>query len=254
MVKCKRGGKMKAKFIKQFVQSTYKPEKRTPEIDGYKLDESLSDEYITTYWNDEHKKGVVSVRPTDDMQDIMSDVKIFLNMYKRDARFVKNWRLLDKAGRKYKFENLTGIGYSLGAYVLEKYKNAPKFKEIFLVSKPVAFQDLKDFKPLPNATEIRSKIDIVSALKPLQEEAVKTELIEPTTMNPIKEHKIEHIFKELDDDKEIGFGVEIDKMKVSELKRIIKKLRKGHASQFPISGKKKKELISMVDELLQKGK
>lgn len=252
MVQKKQGGKLKAKLIKQFAQSTYKPEKRTPEIDGYKLDESLSDEYITTYWDDEQKKGVVSVRPTDDLRDVLSDTKLFFNLYKRDARFVRNWRLLDKVGRKYKFENLIAIGYSLGAYVLEKYKNAPKFKEIFLVSKPVALQDLRDFKPLPNATEIRSKLDIVSALKPLQEEAVKTELIEPTTMNPIKEHKIEHIFKELDEDKEIGFGV--NKMKVSELKQMIKKLRKGKANKYPISGKNKKELLAMLDELLGKDK
>lgn len=245
----KRGGKMKASLIKHFIQSTYLPEKRTPEIDGYKLDESLSDKYITTYWSDEKKKGVVSIRPSHDFGDVVSDVKAALNIYRKDKRFTSGWRMLDRVGKKYGFDNMTALGYSLGAIVLEKYKNAEKFKEIFLVSKPVLPSDIKKgVKPLSNATEIRSKLDITSFFKPWQEEAKNVELVKATTVNPIKEHQLSHFFKEIDPDKEIGFGA--NKMKVKELKQMIKKLRKGKASKYPITGKNKKELVKMLDELL----
>lgn len=249
--KCKlRGGKMQSKLILQFVKSTYiKPEPE--EIGSYKLDKKLTTEFVTVYWDDENKKGVVSVRPTDDFRDVLSDIKAGLNLnFQKDKRFTSGWKTLTNAGRKYGYQNLTAIGYSLGAIVLNYYKNVESFKEVFLVSLPVLPVDIAKGKKVPsNATEIRSKFDPVSFLKTWQDEAgPQNVIVTATSANPGKEHKISHIFKQIDPEQEIGLG-NPGKMKIKDLKAEIKKLRKGKAKQYQLSKKNKKQLIEMLSEL-----
>ena len=82
------------------------------------------------------------------------------------------------------------------------------------MSLPVLPSDILLKKKIsPNATEIRSKLDITSLLKPWQEESKNTELIAAETINPIKEHQAKNIFPRIDPEKEIGLG-NINKLKL----------------------------------------
>lgn len=247
-----RGGKMKSSLILNFVRSSYtypQPE----QINNYKLDKKLTTNTEAVYWDAEAKKGVVSVRPTHTLNDVLVDIKAGLNInFQKDKRFTTGWATLTKAGRKYGFENLIAIGYSLGAIVVNHYKDVEKFKEVFLVSLPVLPVDIWKGKKVPsNATEIRSKFDPTSLLKPWQEEAgPQNVVVTATSANPIKEHKVSHFFKQIDPQQEIGLGSDITKMKVAELKQMIKKLRRGKAKEYKLTGKKKSELIQMIESLM----
>ena len=71
---------------------------------------------------------------------------------------------MDKIKQKYgDLSNWEAIRYSLGAIMLEKYKSANQFKNVYLVSKPVLPIDIyQGVKLLSNAIEIRSKLDATS--------------------------------------------------------------------------------------------
>jgi hypothetical protein len=224
------------------------------QLHKYVKDTQLSDTWTQVYWNDEMNKGIIFNRQTEDLRDVWSDVKAALNIFKSDKRFKNGWRVMNEARNKYggldKFE---GIGYSLGAMVLEHYKYANEFSHIYFISKPVLPIDIYNgLKPLKNATEIRSKLDPVNLLKPWQDEANESILITGKTVNPLKEHKQQEILGRLDPDMVVGSGININKLKVAELKLMIKQLRHGDAKRYPISGKSKKELVIMANQLHKK--
>jgi hypothetical protein len=258
----KVGGAMKASNLQKFIEATYKS---TPdEIEGYKLDKTLSNKFTKVYWNDELKKGVVSEKPTDTMEDVATDVysAIFGKYLNKHPRFKKSWGVYDKIKKKYgSLSNWVASGYSLGAIVLEHYPSVNEFSEVFLISKPVLPYDIyKGIKPLKNATEIRSKLDATSILKPLQNKADREEIVNNDTLNPLKEHQQKNVFKKIDPEKELGdpnvkTGVGrktklLKGMKVRELKMFAKKLGKARKQRVLVGGKRKCELKNMVCELM----
>jgi hypothetical protein len=249
--KDKKGGALKVGVIQEFINASSNFGK-VEKVDNFIIDSALSDKWTQIYWNQNLNKGVIMNRQTEDLRDILSDIKAGLNLFKTDKRFVHGWAVMDKAKKKYNgLDKFEGIGYSLGAIVLEHYKNADEFSHVYFISKPVLPIDIYNgLKPLKNATEIRSKFDPTSTLKPWQDEAPESILITAKTINPLKEHKQGEVLSRLDKDQVVGGMVDIKKMKVADLKALIKQLRKGDAKSYPIAGKNKKELVEMVKNLM----
>lgn len=257
----KRGGKISVKGLDQFIRSTYE---NTPnEIAGYKLDKKLSTKYTKVYWDDVNKRGIFAERPTSDLRDVASDVLLGLDLTgkiatKIDSRFKNSWATYDKIDKKYGLDKFIGIGYSLGSTVLERYPKVEQLRESLYVSKPVAPSDIiTGKKPVKGATEIRSTLDAVSALKPLQAKAEREKIIKATTWNPFKEHQVAHILPQLNQDEQLGDpNVEtgagqpnFNKMKVTELKQYIKSNRK-RVGGCQVCKKNKKELVQIAHKIL----
>jgi hypothetical protein len=264
----KRGGKMAVSSLKQFILATYKT--NPDEIMGYKLDKSLSTLHTKIYWDDVNKRGVLSERPTHDLVDVLADVTIALDFTKKlfqkiHPRFKSSWSTYDKVDKKYSLHNFVGIAYSLGSYVLSEYSGLSKFKEVFLVSLPVVPGDIltqKDLSKL-NITNIKSKLDAVGFLDRFVSGFKRNVDIKPGTYNPIAEHKIKNTLPRLDQDMQIGdpdvltglgMGVTINNLKITDIKNLIKKLRRGQASKYPITGKNKQQLLDMLVELVNEAK
>lgn len=259
----KVGKAIKVGNLQKFIEATYK--EVTPQtIEGYSLDKGLSTKYTKVYWNDGLKTGIVSERATHDAKDILTDLYagVFGKYLNKHPRFKQSWGTYDKIQNNYgSLNNWILIGYSLGAIVAEHYPKALQFKEIFLISKPVLPVDIFNHrKPLKNSTEIRSKLDATSILKPLQEKADREIVVKNDTMNPLREHQQAHFLPKLGLDTEVGdpnvkSGVGVNqkmlkKMKNSELKTFINLLSKAKKQKRPlIGGRKRKELQSLILEM-----
>lgn len=205
-----RGGKITIKSLKAFIEATYTDVKVYKD---YIRDDTLSTEYTKIYYNPTSKILIASERPTHTKRDVLSDVLAGLDLTgklfkKVDTRFKTAYKTLNNALKKYSDrKNSILIGYSLGAIVAEQFSrdNPEAYDEVFLVSKPVLPSDiLKGNKPLSNVTEVRSELDVTSALKPLQESAEREVVIKAETKNPVTEHKISEVLPRLDQEQEIG--------------------------------------------------
>lgn len=249
----KEGGALKIKTIRDFINASLpKNYGSVSRIGDYVLDFELSNEHTQVYWNQQENKGIVYNRQTEGINDVISDIKAGLNIFRKDKRFTEAWNIMDKVKVKYgSLSRFEAIAYSLGAIVLEHYDKVNEFHHVYYISKPVLPVDLyTNLKPLPNSTEIRSKFDPTSMLKPWQDEAPESILITAHTINPGTEHQQKHVLTRLDDEMVVGKG--INKLKTAEIKALIIKLRKGQATQYQVTNKKKGELLKMLMELLQK--
>jgi hypothetical protein len=255
-----KGGKMKISSLKQFIEASYK---YTPnELFGYTLDKQLSTQNTKVYWDDVNNRGILSEKPTNNISDILADVTIAVDFTKKlydklHPRFRTSWATYDKVEIKYNLENFVAIGYSLGAYILSDYKHLHKFKEAYLVALPVVPGDILNKKDLSslNITSIKSPLDPVGLLGAFTKDTKRKVDIPALSYNPAHEHQIKKTFPRLDQDMEVGdpiiiTGGNYKKMKVSEIKGMIKKLRKGKATQYQLVGKKKSDLIAMLTELI----
>ena len=76
------------------------------------------------------------------------------------------------------------------------------------------------------------------------------------TTNPIKEHQVNHIFPQLDQDMIVGNGIlqdhEIKQLKVHELKVIIKHLHKGKANMYLITGFNKRRISRCFNYIIKR--
>lgn len=267
-----RGGKISVGALKSFIESTY--DSNTNEIKGYMLDNQLSTVHTKVFYNHAKKVLIVVERPTSDKRDVLSDVIAGLDitgmLFKKiDSRYKNSFNVYKKALTKYnQRENSILVGYSLGALVAEEFvrENPGVFSETLLVSKPVI--PARVLSKLPKGTtEIRSELDAVSLLKPLQKKADRELVIKAETYNPVAEHQVKNIFPRLNQEMEVGdeniisgAGIrkkllteaEMKSMTVKELKTVViksrklvpKELRKNH--DFKVSGKSKAEIKNMI--------
>lgn len=263
-----KGGKISVGNLKKFIESTY--DSKTTNIEGYMIDQQLSTMHTKVFYNHAKKVLIVVERPTSDKRDVLSDVIAGLDITgllfkKLDSRYKNSFNVYKKALAKYsQRENSILIGYSLGSLVAEEFarENPKAFSELILVSKPVIPSRVLSKLP-KGTTEVRSTLDAVSALKPLQEKADREVVIKAETLNPFKEHQVSNIFPRLDQEMEVGdesvlSGVgkpsvseaEIKSMSVAELKAFIKNHRKNLPKKYrwayQVTGRNKYDLRNMV--------
>ena len=124
---CAECGTKKSKFIAgqkgkgieaDLAQEAYKPEPRK-NIDGYVLDESLSNKKTKVYHNPDTKKTIVSHKGTDpkDKNDLKNDLLLSVGMLDKSKRFKNAVDISKKASEKYADSELQSVGHSLGSKV-----------------------------------------------------------------------------------------------------------------------------------------
>ncbi len=197
-----RGGRIPVKTLKKFIQfsGTYDPENDT--IDDWKLDKELSNSYAQVYSNKNNSRATVVHRQTKTLYDMLDDVGLITND-KTGDRFEIAKQVQKNAENRYKPENITVIGYSLGALLGKEYADND-IHEIITLNRPVLPSDIRA-KPNPKHYNIKSKADPVSILSYLQQNDPNEIKIQSTSFNPFREHSVD-VLDRLDEDKEIGHG------------------------------------------------
>ena len=186
---------------------------------------------------------------------------IFNYLYnKSNKRFKVSEQVQKKAEKKYKAKGffITTLGSSLGAYLSEEY--GQNSDEVITVSKPTTPADLlTGRKKGKDQYDIRSTRDPIAVLQNFQKG--KNDIVIPSkTWNPYKEHIGDLVSgRLLPEDRVIGkemtgqgFAEMLSRMRLLQLKQLLKLLRgmkRGRARQYPITRKKKKELLKMILEL-----
>ena len=151
-----KGGKLKAKQVKDFLDASYK--KTAPnQLDGYILDKDLSTDTAKVYYNPTTNKAVVAHRGTKGLMDWGNNLAYAIGAYERTNRFKKGKAVQDKAEAKYGKQNISTLGHSQGAILARKL--GKDTKEIINVNPAYGFE-----KPSANEYNIRSGSDVVSGL------------------------------------------------------------------------------------------
>ena len=233
----RKGGSLPANMIKKFIVASH--EKDLKDVGDYKIDRQLSHGWVHVYYNDQKKHCVIVHRGTCTTQR-------FLNKCKRKLR------------RNTKVILLQHWAVVLGAYLSEEY--GQNSDEVITVSKPTTPGDLlTGRKKGKDQYDIRSTRDPIAVLQNLQKG--EHDIVIPSkTWNPYTEHIGDLVSGQLLPEDQVignemtgqGFAEMLSKMRLQQLKQLLKLLRgmkRGRARQYPITRKKKKELLDMILEL-----
>ena len=156
MPRTKKGGKLRAKEVKDFLNASY--DKTPPKhLDGYILDSELSTDTAKVYYNPNTKEAVVAHRGTKGVTDWGNNLAYALGAYEYTPRYKQGKSVQDKAEKKYKKENISTLGHSQGAILARKL--GTDTKEVINVNPAYTFE-----KPKKNEYNIRSSTDVVSGL------------------------------------------------------------------------------------------
>jgi hypothetical protein len=238
----KKGGKISIGNLKNILNDSYT--KTGNDINDYKIDRDLTDDTIKVYKNDKTNEVVVAPKGTSSLGDVATDVKIFAGI--KDKRFLSAKEKLDKVKAKYPDSKIDLVGHSLAGKVVEEIGgNDDRVNNIITLNKPTtAFDIITGRKGIAKQIDIRSKNDMVSLLKPFGTKNQNDIVIEPTSSNPLTEHKIEKL-NDLNQDEIIGNG--LDNLSIKELKIILKQIKqKNKQKSIKISGLKKSQIISLI--------
>lgn len=242
-----KGGSLKVRDIKMFIEDSKNEHPHS--FNDWIPDYDLSTQYVKVYTNKNNSQVVVMHRGTNDIYDVLTDAGLIFN-HKKGLRFDSSQQIQQLAEQKYKPENITTLGYSLGALLAEMYAS-PNVKEVITFNKALIPYDLN--RELPdNQHDIRTDNDLVSVLKKVKKH--KNDITIPSnSIHPINEHKVDTLDR-LPQDKLIGQGLKhngLKKYKVKELKLLIKKTSKEKGIKVHITGLNKNELVILLDKLLQ---
>ena len=191
---------------------------------------------------------------TSSLGDVATDIKMAFGY--KDKRFKDAQQKLNQIKSKYPNNKIDIAGHSLGAKVVEEIgANDDRVNNIYTLNKPTTPYDILFNRNKKNdkQIDIRSKKDIVSVLKPLENKNSNDIYIEPETNNILKEHKID-ILDRLDENQIIGNGLGFNgkTLKLYEIKAILKIIKKHRKDlDIIITGKKKNKLLEMLIVLLQ---
>lgn len=160
---------------------------KADDVNGYILDKSLSGKRSQVYHNSETNHLVVTHRGTKGIHDVKTDIKMMFG-FKNGKRFKHGKKITDQAINKYKTDNTTIIGHSLG-HSIAKEANKGHDKEMITLNGAVTPLDMFD-KQKSNEHIIRSKYDPISALHTLNfyKKKQNTYTLDNNIINPLKSH------------------------------------------------------------------
>lgn len=219
------GGKIEVKFLKKLLKESYKNKNNTDtNIDNkYILDNDLSTNKIKVYINKDTNEISMVNRGTSDIKDVITDVKLFFGY--KDDRFKESKDILNKIKEKYPNNPIDILGHSLAGAIAETIGNDTQVKNIITLNKPTTPLDLINKSKINDKQyDIRTSLDIISALQPLQKD--KNDIVIPSSTNNLfTEHKINTLSR-LPQDLIIGTGK--TRLKKKDIKNIIKDYLKNH--------------------------
>ena len=185
------GGAINTDELKQILKATYEKDKK--DIGNYKIDKKLSGLRAKVYTNKETGKNVIAIRGTQGIHDMITDINLLFDN-KNTKRFRHAKKVYDRVVNKYGKDNLILSGHSLGSSLAQEVGKKNK-DEIYTLNKPVTPIDILKGRKVPkNQTDIRTSIDLVSALRPLQK-GKKEITIKSDSLNLFDQHKTDKLDK-----------------------------------------------------------
>ena len=165
----KKGGKVSSTTLKKMLESSYKSRKDADEnIDGMKLDKSLSTKKSKVYVDDKGHAHIVHRGTTGTVADWTNNLAYVTGMYKHTDRFKKGQHAQNAVENKYGPSNVSTYGHSQGAVLAREL--GKKSKNIITVNPASLFV-------------IRSSLDPISFIQ-----RDPTHTIKAQSFNPITEH------------------------------------------------------------------
>lgn len=244
------GGALRADDVKGLLKQSYKKNKKVKDVGDFDFDRGLSSKKTKVFNNPDTGETVVVHRGSKEKADFGTDLGLMVGIENK-KRLKESKKVQKKAAKKYGGVDHT-LGHSLGGHYAEIL--GKKSDEIITMNKPVLIQDLGRKNP-KKQTDIRSNLDPVSALRPLQKGGDVVE-IKNKTFNPVKEHQVK-ILDRLNPDKMIGRGIvrrklKPTKLRVKELKDLIKDYNKlvKKEDRYLVTGKKKSDMVEIVGKIL----
>jgi len=168
-----------------------------------------------------------------------------------------------KAIKKYNNAHIVVIGHSRAALYAKQLYEDGFAQQLVTYNKPVNMVDIatnlisgKKQKNDPNVTNIRTSGDVISMGSNLLVNPNKNDIIIPSkTLNPLYEHKSDRIGS-LDETELIGNGIfkktiDFSKIRVKQLRDYIKTHKVASKLKINITGLTKKQMIKIVEILLQ---
>eukprot|EP01040_Poterioochromonas_malhamensis_P009122 gene9122-9882_t len=190
------GKGLQANDLYHFLHNSYQ-KKKDNEINGYTIDPELSGNRVQVYFNEDKNHAVVAHRGTQGMQDWVTNLRVALGD-KSGKRFQHSKDIQKKAEEKYKNSNITTVGHSQGALHAEHATKG----DVITLNKPTTLHDIGK-KPKTTQHDIKTTLDPVSILKPLERKNGNEIVIPSKTYNPLIEHSTETL-KRLHPDVQIG--------------------------------------------------
>lgn len=189
-----KGGKISISNLKQFITNSYskKPDKN---VDGYELDNDLTNDIAKVYYNKDKNHAVITHRGTSGVKDWANNAAYALGLYKYTDRYKRGKKAQEETNKKYGKENVSTVGHSQGAVLARDL--GTDTKEIINLN-PAYINE----KPKKNEYNIKSSADVVSVLKPTHTKDIE---VKATTYNPLTEHSTS-ILDRLNQDMEVGAG------------------------------------------------
>jgi curved DNA-binding protein CbpA len=255
----KVAGSLKASQIKDAVDLTYVKDTDEAPRD-YVIDKELSDGRVKVFTDVNSPQVIVAHRGSKGIRDWIDNIRYGLTgQMNTTETFKKHEKKHQKALDKYGAENVIAIGHSRAGKYVENLNEKQPVKEVITYNKASGPFDLFR-KNAENQTDVRSGIDIVSALAPLQKHINKIVTIPTKTYNLLKAHSTMPL-NQLGD-KLIGKGLKKKNYKpevlpplISDLERKIQKMKKDELIDFATSmdidvneRMKKQTIIDMILE------
>jgi hypothetical protein len=155
---------------------------------GYSYDPALSNDNEQVYYNPVKRKLLYNVSGTHNLKDWVTDAYLAVGKLKSTTRFKEAKDVLNKAKEKYKPENTTISGHSLGGGISNYIKN----KNDKVITYNAGYSPFA--KARKNVTNYTSKGDFVSLFAPNQK-TLNNSII--NRVNPLSAHSTENLKHEL---------------------------------------------------------
>ncbi len=228
--------------LKTALDKSYSKSKVKAGFGDFQVDSDLTTKETQTYVNPKTGQVLVVHRGTQGLRDVFTDIAYTATGYK-GKRFKDANKIQKQAESKYGAENISTLGHSLGSLVSSDVGS--NSKEIINYNKPIIPWSRKR----ENEYNISTENDPFSWFyRPKKNE--KHIKIESNTVNPIQEHSINQLDK-LENEMMIGEGIR--KMKIADLKQMIKQHNKRQKKpQMKIKGygkMKKAELREIANKI-----
>ena len=224
--------------LKTALDKSYSKTKVKTGFGDFEVDPGLTTKESQTYFNPKTGQALVVHRGTQGLRDVFTDIAYTATGYK-GKRFKDANKIQKQAESKYGAENISTLGHSLGSLVSSDVGS--NSKEIINYNKPIIPWSRKR----ENEYNISTENDPFSWFhKPKKTE--KHIKIESNTVNPIQEHSINQLDK-LENEMMIGEGIR--KMKIADLKQMIKqhnKRQKKPEMKIKGYGKMKKAELRVI--------
>jgi hypothetical protein len=184
---------MKEKKLYSFLKNSYAA-KKSQNIRGYDKDDSLSDDRVQVYTknNGEAKQTIIVHRGTKGLDDVLTDIKLGLGVYKGTDRYKHALKIQRAAEEKYGAQNITTVGHSLGGRLARDV--GTRSNKIITYNSPIMPGDRGKTKRA-NQTDIRQEGDPVSILGPYFNNN-QTKTLRGKTTSIVQSHDLTHLLKD----------------------------------------------------------